>query len=164
MKNLNLYLFNITFILSYRVLAIPFNLDIGPSLMLYNSSVPVQNRGIHCFRQIPYDPSPTKDDCVKAIDKMLVDPDLSKVKTWQVPRSHAATKAWIHGTCSVDVGVWAPATPPVGATDRFTTWSCVAKAQAIVQKCLGEQSVGGRSEIGPKRIFQLTVTHPRQVP
>ncbi len=163
MKNLNLYLFNITFILSYRVLAIPFNLDIEPSLILYNSSVPVQNRGIHCFRQIPMDPSPTKDDCVKAIDKMLVDPDLTKVRTWQVPRSYATIKSWTHGTCSVEVGVWEPAAPPVGITDRFTIWSCVAKAQAIVQECLRDRNVGGRSEIGSKRIFQVTVTSPRQV-
>lgn len=165
MKNLILHLLNITFILSSRILAIPFTFELGPSLTLFNSSVlPVQGRGIHCFRRLPADPTPTKDDCAKAIDKMLVEPDLAKVKTWQVPTAYAATKVWIHNTCSVDVGVWAPAAPPVGTTDRFSIWSLVSKAQEIAQECLNKEKVGGRSEVGPKRIFQLTVTHPRQVP
>lgn len=159
MTNSYLYGFYITFILWSTVLAIPFNLELEPSLLLYNSSVPVQSRGINCFRQFPPELPPTRADCMKAIDKMLVEPDLMKVKTWTASTTHFTTREWKHGTCEIDVGA------PVGtAEDRFSTWSCVAKAQTIVQKCLGDGQVGGRTAIGPKSLFQIIITHPREMP
>ncbi len=158
MTNSYLYVFYITFILWCTVLAIPFNLELEPSLLLYNSSVPVQTRGINCFRQFPPELPPTRADCMEAIDKMLVEPDLTKIKTWKAPTTHSTTREWKHGTCEIDVGA------PVGdAEDRFSTWSCVAKAQTIVRKCLGDGQVGGRSAIGPQSIFQVLVTRPREM-
>ena len=164
MKTFSFYLFQLTFVVSYTVIAIPFNLESNPSLQLFNSSVHVHSRGIHCYRQLRYDVPPTKEDCLQAIDKMMIDPDLMKTKTWAVPTTQTAIKAWEHGTCIIGVGIWAPSSPAIGQEDRFTFWSCVAKAQTIVQKCLNEGKVGGRSEIGPKRIFQIEVRHPRDVP
>jgi hypothetical protein len=95
---------------------------------------------------------------MKAIDKILVEPDLMKIKTWKAPTTQSTTREWKHGTCEIDVGA-----PVGGAEDRFSAWSCVAKAQTIVQKCLGDGQVGGRSAIGPKSIFQVLITHPREM-
>lgn len=158
MTNPYLYFFYITFILSSTALVIPPNLELGPSLLLHNSSVPVRSRGINCFRQFPPELPPTREDCMKAVDKMMAEPDLTKIKTWKATTSSAMTREWKHGTCVIDVGA-----PVSGAEDHFSTWSCVAKAQAIMQECLGVGQVGGRSSIGPKSTFQVLITHPREL-
>lgn len=159
MRNSYLYLFHITFILSCTVLAIPFNLGSGSSLLLYNSSVPVQTHGIHCFRQSIHDLHPTREDCMKTIDQILAEPDLTKIKTWAVPNPPNLLREWKYGTCSIDLGIWSGVPPGIRPEDKFSAWSCVAKTQLIAQECLVHARIGGRSGIGPKGLFQLTMKH-----
>ncbi len=161
MKTSSSILFKVAFVLFSTVSAIPLNLVLNPSLFLPNSSLPVTARGVYCFRQLPHDVHPATDDCLKAIDKIFADPDLTKTKTWAVRRPQTAAMEWEHGTCKIAVGVWTPAAPATALQDRFSLWTCAEKAQRIVQECLGTGKVGGRSEIGPKGIFQILVRQTR---
>ena len=159
--------FELTLIISSTVLAIPSRPYPEPPSLLFNATIPAQNRAIHCLDLPRLFPFPVHADCVSAVDRILRSPDLMRSKTWSVTGTQTQAASWVEGTCTIEIGVYKGPIPPMNAegTDTFSIFSFVGQAQGIVLECVaGGWKFGGYSLIGPKRIFKVLVRHTTFTP
>ena len=94
--------------------------------------------------------------CQIARNAMRQIPNVGEDLLWSVPRTGLDILGrWEHGACVIEVAGWAPA-----AEDWFSLNDVTARAGDIIRDCVGRGAhLGGRMEVGPKKVFQVVLLH-----
>ncbi len=135
---------------------------------VFNLAPPHSNTTTHplavdtfCYSNSQYTKPIVADECDAALRVLRRAPNAYDDRFWSVPLAERRFLGrWSNKYCSIEVVGWTST-----AEDWFSTNDVAVRAEEIIQKCVARKwHLGGRVEVGVKKMFQVVVIRKDEIP